>query len=272
MRGSTITLEDYPAEEALRIFRDAGFTSLEMWKHHLRRARSNELLKKFVEHARAIGISMGGFNAVGEEYFQPFGSEAQKEATLAGLRADMEIALSLGTRDLLIWEGAAPKGTTESEWLSRLLPGLIELLQQFLAEARPRGVRVLVEPHPFTVGMSDQVLMKLCDAFDPADFGVTYDFCHYGVGRPKDYIAAIRTLGPRIRHIHFSDTDGKISELHFPPGGGTMDLESMLEAFREIHYDGTMTLDLYGYPTPVEALTRILTRMHEACEFLGIAG
>ena len=268
MRGSTITLEDYPVEVALATFRGAGFTSVELWKNHLRRARTNELRRLIVKHGQSLGIAMGGFNAVGEEYFQPF---TDPEGTLAGLRADLEITLALGTKDLLIWEGAAPKGTTEAHWLSDLLPRLIELFQQFLAEAKPRGVRVLVEPHPFTVGMSDRFLTQLCDAFDPADFGVTFDFCHYGVGRSKDYVAAIHALGHRIRHIHFSDTDGKISELHFPPREGTMDIDAMLAAFREIHYDGTMTLDLYGYPTPVEALPRSAARMREACEFLGIS-
>jgi sugar phosphate isomerase/epimerase len=268
MRGSTITLEDYPVEQALALFRGAGFTSVELWKNHLRRAKTNELRRKIVEHARALGIAMGGFNAVGEEYFQPF---TQPEQTLAGLRADMETALALGTRDLLIWEGVAPKGTTEAHWISNLLPPLIELFQQFLSEAKPLGGRVLVEPHPFTAGMSDRFLIQLCDALDPAYFGVTYDFCHYGVGRPKDYVAAIHALGPRIRHIHFSDTDQKVSELHFPPREGTMDIDAMLAAFREIRYAGTMTLDLYGYPTPVEALPRSAARMREACEYLGIA-
>ena len=137
MTGSTITLEDYPVEDALQIFRDAGFTRVELWKNHLRRAKTNELRGKIMAHARTLGIAMGGFNAVGEEYFQPF---TEPEKTLAGLRADMETALALGTKDLLIWEGVAPKGTTESQWLSDLLPRLIALLQQFLAEAKPRGV------------------------------------------------------------------------------------------------------------------------------------
>src|SRR5260221_1061302 len=127
MRGSTITLEDYPVEEALAKFHGAGFSSVELWKHHLRRARTNELRRKIVEHARNLGIAMGGFNAVGEEYFQPF---TKPEKTLAGLRADMQTALALGTRDLLIWEGVAPKGTTEAQWLSDLLPRLIELFQE----------------------------------------------------------------------------------------------------------------------------------------------
>ncbi|MBI3665008.1 MAG: sugar phosphate isomerase/epimerase [Acidobacteria bacterium] len=254
MRGSSITLEDYTLEQALRLFRDAGFDSLEMWKHHLKRCKTDELRQSFVAYAKGLGISMGGFNAVGEDYFQPFGTDQQLEATLQGLKADMEFALSLGTRDVLIWEGRAPAGTTESEWLNHLLPRLIELFRGVLAFAEPAGARFLVEPHPYTVGMSDRLMIKLYDTLDSAHFGITYDFCHYGVGRKDDYIDAIRALGPRIRHIHFSDSDQRSSELHFPPGSGWMNLQGMLEAFKGMGYRGTITLDLYGYPLPVQAL------------------
>ena len=270
MRGSTITLEDYPLEEALRIFRAAGFDSLEMWKHHLKRCKTYELRRKFVAYASELGISMGGFNAVGEDYFQPFGTDRQLEETLEGLKADMEFALSLGTRDVLIWEGRAPAGTTESEWLERLLPRLIELFRAALAFAEPFGARFLVEPHPYTVGMSDRLLIQLYDTLDSPRFGITYDFCHYGVGRKNDYLDSIHALGRRIRHIHFSDSDQESSELHFPPGAGRMNLPAMLEAFKSIGYDGTMTLDLYGYPLPAQALARSASRLREASEFLGV--
>jgi sugar phosphate isomerase/epimerase len=270
MRGSTITLDDYPVEQAMTIFREAGFTSVEMWVHHLKRCRTPELRKGFAVYAQALGLGMGGLNVVGEDYFQPFGNDAELEKTVQGLKQDLDFALSLGTKDVLIWEGRAPAGTTESEWLARLLPRLIELLKDAIEMARPHGARFLVEPHPFTVGMSDQCLIRLCDALDPAHFGVTFDFCHYGVGRKDDYTDAVRKLGHRIRHIHFSDSDQQTSELHFPAGRGCLNLRAILDAFREIRYDGTMTLDLYGYPTPVEGLRWSVLKMREAFDYLGI--
>jgi len=269
--GSTITLCDYPVEQAVDIFRSAGFTRLEMWLHHVKRCRSTQLRTAFAEAVRKAGIAMGGLNVVGEDYFQPFGTSAEREHTLDMLKHDMHFAQALGTRDVLIWEGRAPEGTSKQYWIEQLLPGLIELFQQAIAYARPHGMRFLVEPHPFTVGMSDRFLVRLCDALDPAHFGVTYDFCHYGVGRKNDYVDAIEALGHRIRHIHFSDSDQQTSELHFPAGRGKLDIPAILAAFRRIGYDGTMALDLYGYPTPVEALAASEPRYREACDYLGIA-
>jgi sugar phosphate isomerase/epimerase len=268
--GSTITLNDYPVEQALDIFRDAGFTKVEMWEDHLKKCRTEELLTAFAKQAASVGLAMGGLNVVGEPYFQPFGTEAEVTRTLDGLKRDTLRAKALGANDVLIWEGRAPAGTTAREWKHRLLPGLIELLREAVAFAKPLGMRILVEPHPFTVGMDDELLIALCDALDADHFGVTYDFCHYGVGRTADYVDAIGALGHRIRHLHFSDSDLQTSELHFPVGEGRMNVPAILRKFKEIGYNGTMTLDLYGYPVPVQALRRSVPRMREACDFLGI--
>ena len=270
MTGSSITLCDYPVEQALDLFRQAGCTRLEMWVHHLKRCKTPELREAFSAFARGMGIQMGGLNVVGEDYFRPFGSDAEREETARMLESDMRFAQALGARDVLIWEGRAPAGTSESQWIDRLLPGLIELLAEAITHAKALGMRILVEPHPFTVGMSDKFLVRLCDALDPRHFGVTYDFCHYGVGRKHDYVQAVHALGPRIRHLHFSDSDMETSELHFPAGRGRMNIEAILKALREIGYDGTMALDLYGYPTPVEALAASAPRFREALDYLEI--
>ncbi len=268
MRGSTITLEDYPVEEAVKLFRDAGFDSLEMWKHHLKRARTAELRAKFAAFAGEHGISMGGFNAVGEDYFEPFNTNTDLQQTIDGIKADTDFAVALGTRDVLLWEGRAPERSSEAEWLDRLLPRSVEMFQDVIAYGKPIGARYLVEPHPFTVGMSDKFLARLCDSLDGSCFGVTYDFCHYGVGRPNDYISAVHNLGHRIKHLHFSDSDQQSSELHFPPGQGRMDIRGVLHALKEIGYKGSAALDLYGYPTPLQFLRDSGLRLREACDFL----
>jgi sugar phosphate isomerase/epimerase len=63
---------------------------------------------------------------------------------------------------------------------------LIDLFRAALEFGAPKRVRLLVEPHPFTVGMSDRLLVNLCDTLNSPYFGVTFDFCHYGVARASD--------------------------------------------------------------------------------------
>jgi sugar phosphate isomerase/epimerase len=271
MWGSSITFQDYPAEQAITIMSDLGFTRVEMWQQHLRRCRTPQLRGLFVKYAAEHGISMGGLNVVGEPYFKPFGSEEEWQLTLKGLCQDVDYALTLGVRDVLVWEGVTPTGISEQECYDLLLPRSIDLFSQAIAYASPKGVRFLTEPHPFTVGMSDRFLIALCDSLPQESFGITFDFCHYGVGRPRDYIEAVGALAHRIRHIHFSDSDMESSELHFAAGEGRMDLKALLQAFRAIEYSGTLTVDLYGHPTPIHTARTIRQEVERACEFLGIA-
>ena len=271
MWGSSITFEDYPLEEALRLMRVLGFTRVEMWKGHLKRCKTEKLRQSLVKFAReALGLEMGGLNAVGEPYFRPFGTDQELQATLGGLKNDLELARSLGVRDVLIWEGVRPPGCTDQECEQQLLPPLIELFRAATQFAEPHHARFLVEPHPFTVGMNDRLLIKLCDTLDSPSFGVLYDCCHFGVGQPNDYVGAIHRLGRRVRHIHYSDSDQVTSELHYTPKTGCLDLEAILKAFKTMQYDGTLTLDLYGNPTPVQATRQCASEVRRACQFLGI--
>ena len=74
MRGSTSTLKEYTVEESLKIFREAGFTRLEMARGHLVLCKTHELRQCFAAHADELGLSMGALNAVGENDFEPFGT------------------------------------------------------------------------------------------------------------------------------------------------------------------------------------------------------
>lgn len=261
--GNSISFEDYPLEQALEIMHQAGFTGVEMWKPQLRRCRTAELRKRFAAYAAGKGLALGGLNVVGEAYFQPFGDEAQRRNTLEGVKADVDYAVSLGVRDVLIWEGIRPPGLSHRQVLDLLAP-LTALLGAAVEYAKANGARILVEPHPFTVGMNDEFLIRLCDALPAQDFGITFDFCHYGVGRPQDYVQAVYRLGSRIQHVHFADTDQRSSELHLVPGEGVLDLTALLRALRDIGYSGQLALDLYGHPTPGAAARRGLPKLREA--------
>lgn len=263
--------QDYPLEEALRLVHDLGFTEVEAWKGQMKRCKTPSLRKGYVNVANALGLRVTGFNAAGEPYFQPFGTDEQLQTTLEGLKSDVEYAASLGARYLLVWEGVRPEGATDQDCMERCLPRLIELFRAAVSFAALQNVGLFVEVHPFTVGINDRLLIKLYDTLNTPNFGTAYDCCHYGVGRPKDYVEAIRALGPRIRLIHFSDTDQISSELHYAPGTGCLDLHGILKAFKEIRFDGSLMLDLYSNPTPVYSIRQCLPLLRQAYEFLGLA-
>lgn len=269
LRGNSISFNAYPVEEACQRIADAGCDSVEMWKDHLKDCKTPLLLRHFREFASDLGLSLWGLNVVGADYFQPFGSQQAYDQTLAGLKEDVDFALELGVKEVMIWEGTHPPFRISQV---AMLDTLTSLLQEAIAYARPNGVRFLAEPHPFTLGMDLAFMCQLCDRLGRADFGVLFDFCHFGVGKPDTYVEAIRTLGDRIQHLHYSDSDGVSSELHFPPGKGTLDLAAMDTALQEVGFSGSASLDMYGYPLPEQGYRWGLPRFQAALEALGVEG
>ncbi len=265
--GNSITFEDYPLEEACQRLAASGCNAVEMWKPHLAGCKTPTLMAHFREFAAELGLELWGLNVVGADYFAPFGSRENYDRTLAGLKEDVDYAIELGVQDVMIWEGLRPEDDRPD---ADLLAVLVSLFGESIDYARPKGVRFTAEPHPFTLGMDNQFMKQLCDGLDRACFGVLFDFCHYGVGQPETYVKAIYDLGARIEHLHYSDTDGVTSELHFPPGKGVLDLAAMNQALSAIGFAGTSTLDLYGYPVPESAYRWGLPLYREALMAIGL--
>ncbi len=268
--GNSITFQDYSAEEACQRLAAAGCNAVEMWPPHLTGCRTPALLQQFREFAAELGLELWGYNAVGADYFQPFGSTANYNRTLAGLKEDVDHALELGVHDVMVWEGRRPPDSDIPD--SDLLATLVSLFTEAIDYARPKDVRFTAEPHPFTLGMANDFMKQLCDQLDRDYFGILFDFCHYGVGQPETYVDAIYDLGARIEHLHYSDTDGVTSELHYPPGKGALDLAAMNQALKEIGFAGTSTLDMYGYPMPEQGYRWGLPLYRAALIEIGLAG
>lgn len=269
LRGNSITFQAYSLEEGCQRIKAAGCTGVEMWKPQLQGCRTPALLQHFREFVAGLDLELWGLNVVDADYFQPFGSQAAYDSTLAGLKADVDYALELGVKEVMVWEGIHPPFRISQ---AEMLEILVSLFQDAIDYGRPHGIRFLAEPHPFTLGMDLDFMNQLCDRLGGEHFGVLFDFCHFGVGKPQSYVQAIYTLGTRIQHLHYSDSDGKTSELHFPPGKGVLDLDAMDKALKEVGFSGTASLDMYGYPLPEQGYKWGLPRFRAALETLGVEG
>jgi len=228
----------------------AGYDGFEVWKPQIAKCKTPELLEQFVDYTKRIGLQVCALNDVDAEDFRPFDPANGLERTVQFIKEGVQLAGALGVKDVMLWEGVRPRGSNQST--DELLKVMIRLYKEAIAYSSKSGTTLLVEPHPFSLGMDLDYLVRLCDALDQRYFGVLYDCCHFGVGKPKGYIEAIRVLGKRIKYIHFSDSDQRTSELHYPPGKGKLDIDGIVDAFVEIGYSGQISLDTWGYPLPEE--------------------
>ena len=72
---------------------------------------------------------------------------------------------------------------------------------------------------------------------------VTLDTSHCGVDG-TDILAALDQVGPRIAHVHLSDSRGDHRDNHALPGSGILPLERFVSRLPEIGYDATVSLEL----------------------------
>lgn len=249
--GNPLGYTQDPVEYTLKGMADVGYDQIELCHCQIPEFKTPELRKQLSEYIDSLGMKLVGSNVPDSPYFQTLNSSDDVKVALAGLQRDLDIAVDLGVEYLITFEGRVPAGATEELIFGRLLDDTVGLLKAGAAYAAERNIDLLIEVHPFTVGINLEFLTQLCDRIDMKSFGVAYDPCHFAVGLPNGYVDAIKTLGPRIKLLHWCDGDKRSSELHFPPGRGCLDMDAMLKAIEEIHFSGPWMLDLYGYPLPV---------------------
>jgi sugar phosphate isomerase/epimerase len=250
--GNPMIFRQLPLEDALRKMVALGYDAVELWPPQIQPCRTPLLRKWLADYIASLGLKAVRLNAADPPYYQALGSAADVAAVVAGLNSDIDMAAELGMSQLLTYEGRIPNAASRADRFGWIMDATVDLFRQALAHARTRGVSLSVEVHPFTLGIDTDWLVELCDRLDAPDFGVVYDCCHFGVGLPDGYIAAIRRLGRRIRHVHLSDSDKVSSELHYAPGTGCLDLAGIVAALKEVGFNGTVMLDLWLYPLPEE--------------------
>ncbi|HBY96962.1 MAG TPA: hypothetical protein DEP84_23950 [Chloroflexi bacterium] len=268
--GNPMIFRHYPLEEALHFMVRFGYQGVELWPPQIEAFQTGELRQQLSEHISSLGLSLVRLNSAGADYFVPLGSEQDAEQILNGLKQDVDLASSLGMRQLLTWEGRIPKDATPNEIHGWILDETVDIFRDAIRYAEDKGISISVEVHPFTLGIDLDFLCKLYDRVDSESFGVTYDCCHFGVGLPESYAGAIIKMGHRIKHVHFSDSDKRTPELHFPPGKGCLDLDAIVAALKQIDFKGTLMLDLWLYPLPEEGTKIGAPYLRQVGRVLGI--
>ena len=269
--GNPMVFPQLPIEDALERMRELGYEGIEVVDSAFESCRTEALKGQFAARVQALGLTLVRYNTADADYFTPLAHAEDWPRIVEGLQRDIDTTAALGLQQLLTWEGRPPPGATREAIHGWVLDATTHLFEAAIDYARSRAVRLSVEVHPFTMGIDTEFLVKLCDRLDPEYFGVTYDCCHIGVGLPDGYIEAIHTLGQRIKHLHFSDSDQCSSELHFAPGTGCLDLPGIVRALREVGFQGTCMLDLWLYPFPLEGSRRGVPYLRRVMEELQIA-
>jgi sugar phosphate isomerase/epimerase len=160
------------------------------------------------------------------------------------LEATREIRTAKGIGIDLINFHANLNGMYYGEKRRILLENMIKSLREIMKYAEKLDVQVMLENTPLSNAIHKVNEVKYVIDNVPSLL-VHLDIPHaFTSGGMESVIEYISTFREKIIHIHWHDNHG-IKDEHLPIGAGLIDHEKVVTALKEIHYDGTITLEVF---------------------------
>lgn len=129
------------------------------------------------------------------------------------------------------------------------------------------GVRICLEN---LIGFFNNidVMNEFLDRLDPDCFGICLDTGHLNL-RDADQRNFILKAGKRLHALHIADNEGERDQHLMPFGKGHVDFAAVVEALREIDYEGPFNLEIPGENRiPLEIRGYKLDYIKKCYEFL----
>jgi L-ribulose-5-phosphate 3-epimerase len=155
------------------------------------------------------------------------------------LRRAIDLAAALKAEAVSLWSGALPDAVSEEQALARLAGALRPVLEHAEGHAMP----LAFEPEPGMFIDTFARFAQLDERIRHPLFDLTVDLGHVhciDAGNPAD---SVRAWGPRIRNIHIEDMVRGVHE-HLLFGEGTMDFPPLIQALRDVGYQGGLHVEL----------------------------
>jgi inosose dehydratase len=154
------------------------------------------------------------------------------------VRRAASLAATFGATNLVVGGGARRAAGTTDEDYARLAAAL----DQVTDIAAEHGLGACYHPHLTTIVETPDELDRL---MPHTRIGFCPDTAHLAAGG-GDPAALIRRYPDRVRHVHLKDV--RLDPLQFVPlGEGELDFAVVLDAVRDIGYDGWLIVELDSY-------------------------
>jgi len=132
----------------------------------------------------------------------------------------------------------------------------LEVLQAVLPEAEARGVTLCLEaldPHQTNFLTDTEEAMRLVRDIDHPNLQMMVDVRSAWFGEKEEVPDVIRSAAPYLRHIHANDAN------RLGPGMGDVDFGPIVDALREVGYEGYVSVEVFDFsPGPEEIARRSL--------------
>ena len=122
----------------------------------------------------------------------------------------------------------------------------VDAMRQCAEICGAASVTMTVEPHPARYMANTDGALRLLEHVNHPAMGINFDPSHtFPVGDFPNH--SIYRLGQHIKHCHVSDNDA-VTNVHWRPGMGKIDWRAMLQALKDVGYDGVISVELEDVP------------------------
>lgn len=230
---------DARTEENLQIIRSAG--TLQGRRGALTVDSSPAQIRELAALAQGLGVQMHSI-AARALFFYTLSSPKPtiRNKGIEVVLKMLEAATLLGAETLLIIPGMVTPSVRYAEVFQRSQ----EALRYLESEARRRGIVLAIENVWNGFLLSPLEMARYIDELNSPYVGAYFDVANVlAFGYPEDWL---RTLGPRVRAVHFKDFRREVGNirgfthlLH-----GDVDWPQVAAALRAIDYQGYVTLEV----------------------------
>ena len=109
--------------------------------------------------------------------------------------------------------------------------------------AKAYGMKLALEGHAHVMVPGTDAMLRLWDWVQDDALGFNFDTSWHFIQR--EYLPwSVYKLGGKLLHVHVRDGDGLIT-YSLPPGMGVIDWHGLVDALRDVGYDGVLSLEMY---------------------------
>lgn len=225
------------------IFAEAGFEGIDFnadLKEYYLDVHDEEFYKNIKNYANDKGI-------VFEQAHAPFGSsfadEGKNNRRFGEIVKSMEHTSFLGV-DMIVIHPCNHIKYKENNSYDFMMEYNLNFYKRLIPYAEKYNMKIAIENIPECITETPKGLLELINTLNNDVFTVCYDVGHANICG-QNPANMIREIGKHIGCTHIHDNDG-IHDSHTLPYYGTIDWESVMNAFAEIGYEGNLNYEA-GY-------------------------
>lgn len=242
----TAGFREWTIDKTLRCLGELGYDAVELCLEHPQmrpESLTEAACRVIADQVREAGLQVASVSYHGDRE-----EPGQRQANQ--VRA-LDLTVALGAEILILNTVAVSETVTWQQQYAELSRWLAE---ELLPEAARRGLTIALELEPgLVIGSSAEMLTLLGELKHP-HLAVNLDIGHAWL-TDADLPAAIKQLGPAIRHVHWEDFPAG-EHRHLVPGEGDMPLADLYGVLQAVGYGGPYVIDLFRITEAPEDFAR----------------